>query len=215
MSALANAIRGNRGFPEALIGFEPIERAVRLLLADRLNDELASHAQKWAQVDLEMQTLGFDNGVGQVELEPIDPAGIHGGRHETLMHAPAAAFPAVAVVAYQTTPAGASGYSDQLDTSQIVVQVEMFVKAGPVPDDESTWRAFETITNRRIMRMTEAVNAVLRRDPMLLGSSTGVQEPPRGGIGPQRWIDGRPGDVRYMWQGSALQYTAQRPSIYT
>lgn len=215
MSAIADAIRGNRGFPEALIGFEPVERAVRLLLGDRLNDEIAAHADTWHQADLQMQSLGFDNGVGQVDLEPVAAANIHGGKHETMMHAPPDRFPAVCVMAYQTAPVATSGFGDQIDSSQLQIQIEVFVKAGPVPDDESTWRAFETITNRRIMRTTEAVNAVLRRDPMLLGSTAGVQEPPRGGIGPQRWVDGKPGEPRYMWQGAAIQYTAQRPSTYS
>jgi hypothetical protein len=215
VSALSQALIGNRGLVEGLIGFEPVERAVRLLLLDRLNAQIDSQAERWAQADLEMQALGFDEGVGQVDVEHVDASNIHGGRHESLLHAPPDKLPAVAVQAYQTNPSPTDRFGDQLDSSVLVIRVEIFVKAGPVPEDRSTWPSFETITNRRIMRTTEAVNAVLRGDPALLGSTDGVDSPPRGGIAPQRWVDGKSGDPRYMWQGSALQYTAQRPSIYS
>lgn len=207
MTAYADALIGNRGLLEELIGFEPVTRAARLLLVRDLNDEIARQAERWGQEDLAVQSLGLDPGVGQVDVEAVADENFHEGPHISFLMAPPERFPNVSVMAYMTAPAG-SQLLDRADTSDLTLFVDTMVKAGPVPSGQET--AFETIVHRRIQRTTEAVNNVIQRDPMLLGTVLG-HGPPRGGIGQQAWVrnDGT-SPTRYLWHGSRLQYTLQR-----
>lgn len=212
MSAVAfDALVGNRGLIEGLIGFEPVTRAGRLILAQQLNDELLVESDRWRAPDLALQEMGFDAGVGQVDLEPVQTANFHEGPHQSFLLAPPERFPNVSVMAYLSAPAG-SQLLDQADTHDITFYVEIMVKAGPVAEGAET--AFETIVHRRIERTTEAVNRVIRRNTTMLGTVLDQQLPARGGIGAQAWIRG--GDKgtgpRYLWHGSRLQYTFQRIS---
>lgn len=216
MTAVAShALVGNRGFVEAMIGFETVTRAMRLVMAQGLNAEIDRQSDKWRAADLELQALGFDPGVGQVTVEHVDPSHLHEGPHQSFLKAPPEAFPNVSVMAYLVVPTSTSGFGDQLDSSQLTLSVESMVKAGPVGDGLDT--AFETIVHRRIQRMTEAVNAVMRRNPGLLGAVAPIQEPARGGIGQQSWVrrEEKGSGPRFMWQGSRLEYTAQRASTFS
>lgn len=211
MSALFPAALGNVQVPDAAIGWEPVSRAVKLLLSRDLSAELTKQEVKWHSSDLKMQELGFDPGVGQTDLEPIPNSHLHEGPHESFLEASADKFPNVSIMAYLNTPS-ASQLFDSLDTSDITLFVETMVKAGPVAAGTET--AFETLVHRRIQRTTEAVNNVIRRDATLLGTVLPQQLPPRGGIGQQSWIRPSPneGGQRFMWHGSRLQYTLQRAS---
>jgi hypothetical protein len=211
MSALFPAALGNVLTPPAAIGWEPVSRAVKLLLSRDLAAELARQEGFWRTSDLQMQSLGFDPGVGQVELEPIPNSHLHEGPHESLLEAPAGAFPNVSIMAYLNVPS-ASQLFDVMDTSDLTLFVETMVKAGPVAP--GTEAQFETIVHRRIQRTTEAVNNVIRRDATILGTVLPQQYPPRGGIGRQSWVKPSPseGGERHIWHGSRLQYTLQRAS---
>lgn len=210
-----DALRGNRGLVEGLIGLEAVTRAVRLLMLRDLNATISAYADSWRSQDLALQQLGLDSGIGEIEVELLDPSHLHEGGHESLITSPPEFFPNVSVIAYQTTPSASSEFGDQVDSNVIYIAIETMVKAGPVA--RGTELAFESIVHRRIQRTTEAVNAVMRRDPMLFGTVAPIQEPPKGGIGELSWIrtaeTGSPGP-RYIWQGSRLQYTAQRPSSF-
>lgn len=211
MSALYSATLGNWQIPDESIGYEPIGRAVRLLLSRDLDDELAAQEGKWRSADLKLQTLGFDPGVGQVDLERIPNGHLHEGPHESFLESPASSFPNVSMMAYQHAPTTISIF-DQLYTYDVTLFVETMVKSGPVTRGTET--AHETIVHRMIQRTTEAVNNVIRRDKSLLGTVLPQQAPCRGGIGRQAWIKSDNGEVgqRYMWHGSHLQYTLQRAS---
>lgn len=211
MTAIFQAALGGLHVPDSSIGFEPVGRAVRLLLSRDLNAELTRQQSKWHQADLDLQALGFDPGVGQVDLEHIPNGHLHEGPHESLLEAPAASFPNVSMMAYQHVPTATSLF-DQLYTYDITLFVETMVKSGPVA--RGTEVAHETIVHRRIQRTTEAVNNVIRRDATLLGTVLPQQAPCRGGIGRVAWVKNENGEAgqRYMWHGSRLQYTLQRAS---
>lgn len=216
MTAVAyHALIGNRGLTQSLIGFEPATRAMRLVLAQDLNAEIDRQSQSWYAADLELQALGFDAGVGQVDVEHVDAAHLHEGPHLSFLKAPPEAFPNVSVMAYLVVPAPTSAFGDQVDSSQLTLSVESMVKAGPIGEGLDT--AFETIVHRRIQRMTEAVNAVMRRNPTLLGVVAPIQEPARGGIGQHSVIkrEEKGAGPRFIWQGSRLEYTAQRASTFS
>lgn len=211
MSAVFSAALGKRAIPDAMIGYEPIARAVRLILNRDLNNEIDAQSDKWRAADLYMQEQGFDPGVGQIDVQHITINHLHEGPHESFLDAPASAFPNVSMMAYATRPSPSQGY-DQLDSSDITLFVETMVIAGPVAD--GTEVTFETIVHRRIQRTTEAVNAVIRRDLTLLGTVLPQQLPATGGIGRQAWIKNDKVETgkRFMWHGSHLQYTLQRAS---
>lgn len=213
MTATAfDALVGNRGLGESLIGFEPITRAMRLIMSEYLNDEIDRQSGAWSTADLELQELGFDPGVGQVDVQHVPIENIHEGPHWSLLKAPPERFPAVVVMAPYAQPMTNGGFGDQFDSSNVVLAIESFAIAGPVAADMDV--PFETIVHRRIQRMTEAVNAVMRRNKTLLGSVAPIQSPPIGGIGKQSWVKMADGRDRYIWQGSRLEYTSQRVSIF-
>lgn len=209
MSALYQATLGGMVAPDEAIGYEPVTRAVRLLLADRLADELAVEAERWRSADLQLQQMGFDPGVGQIDLEPIPNSHLHEGPHESLLMAPAESFPNVSMMAYLHAPS-ASQMFDTFDSHDITLFVETMVKSGPVTP--GTEVAHETIVHRRIQRTTEAVNRVVRGDLTLLGTVMPQELPPRGGIGRQAWVQNNQNETgqRFMWHGSRLQYTLKR-----
>lgn len=215
MTALADALIGNRGLLEAGIGFEPVTRAARLVLFDQLDDEVARVEEQWHAADLSLQGLGLDPGVGQVDLERVPVENLHEGPHVSFLMSPPERFPNVSVMAYLVTPA-TSQLLDTADTGDVLLKVETMVKAGPVAADDSNLTGIETIVHRRIERTTEAVNNVIRRNTTMLGTTLPQQLPPRGGIGQQAWVRGQNKGTgpRYLWHGSVLQYTLQRISSF-
>lgn len=210
MTLLFPAALGNRAIPDAMIGYEPVTRAVRLILGDRLNAEIARQSDAWDAADLALQQMGYDEGVGQVDIEPVNKTHLHEGPHESLLEAPASAFPNVSMMAYLHVPSASQHFS-VFDSHDITLYVETMVKAGPVA--AGTEVQFATIAHRRIQRTTEAVHAVIRADATLLGTVLPQELPARGGIGRQSWVktDGEAGK-RYIWHGSRLQFTLQRAS---
>lgn len=212
MTALS-ALVGAQGAIGGYIGFEPATRAMRLIMASKLNDEIDAQASRWEHADLALQDLGFDAGVGQVEVEHVEKINIFEGPHTSYLFAPPEGFPTISLMAFYTQATPGSSAGDQYDTSQLTLAVETFVKAGPVP--KGVELAYETIVHRRIQRTTEAVNAVMRRDPMLMGTVMPVPVPPRGGIDQVMWMrrDDKNTD-RHMIQGSRLEYRAERAASF-
>lgn len=210
MTTLADALISNSNYVESDIGFEPVGRAVRLLMADQLNEEIDRVANKWHRADLELQDLGFDPGVGQVEIEHIPLSHIHEGPHRSFIEAPPEEFPNLSVMAYNSS-ADAEQF-DQIDVLSMKLYLEPLCIAGPVPEDQEV--AFETIVHRRIQRTTEAVVRVIKNNPTLLGTVRPIQLPPRGGIGQSTWARRKEKGQgpRYLWQGARLEYTLQRHS---
>lgn len=212
MTALG-ALVGAQGFIGSMIGFEPATRAMRLIMHDQLNDEIDAQAERWLAADLELQAMGFDPGVGQVEVEHVEDANLLEGPHQSYLISPPTAFPMVCVMAYLTRPSATSGFGDQVDSSQITLAIDAFVKSGPVA--QGVEAAHETIVHRRIQRTTEAINAVMRRNPALMGAVAPVPSPPLGGIDQAMWLRrDADGPDRYMLQGSRLEYQAQRAASY-
>lgn len=202
------ALIGNRGGLESLIGFEPVTRGARLVLFEGLNAELDHQKERWDTADLELQSLGLDPGVGQIDLQHVETANLHEGPHRSILEAPPEAFPNVSVMAYLVVPSGSQ--FDQFEAADITLFAETFVNAGPVENGQEL--AFETIVHRRIQRTTEAVNNCLMRSATLLGTVNPIQTLPRGGIVNASWSkykDGSSGK-RYLVHGSRLQYTLQR-----
>lgn len=208
----ATALTGNRGLLEDQIGFETIGRASRLVLAMGVNDHISKQAERWGQEDLALQSLGFDPGVGQIEVQPVPIPHIHEGPHKSILEMPPEGFPCITTSAYVSVPSGEQ--FDQIDSSDITLFVETYVIAGPVPDGMDT--AYETIVHRRIQRTTEAVHAALRNNMTLLGTVNPMAQPPRGGIGDSSWMRRQEGGSgpRNLLHGSRLQYTLQRLAAF-
>lgn len=207
-TAAFDALVGNRPYLETLIGFEPLSRAVRILLLHELNDEIDAQSERWRQADSALQQLGLDPGVGQVTVPHVPVANLHEGPHKALIEAPVEQFPNVSAAAYMAVPSAEQ--FDQFDKNDLTLFVESMAIAGPVAAGQEV--AYETIVHRRIQRMTEAVAAVIRRSGTLYGTVNPIQMPPRGGVGNSSWLkrDKKGTGDRYLWQGSRLQYTLQR-----
>lgn len=206
------ALRGNR--PEEItddIGPELVNRAARLTLLVELNDQLAREAEKWEQSDLAIQELGMDVGVGVTELEPFAPANIHEGPHKSLIEAGPDDFPYVALGAHVAVPDG-EGPFDQLNTYDITLMIEAWVKSGPVL--EATRMFHETTVHRRCMRTIEAVKTVMSKSKNLHGTILPIELPPRMVIHDMTTVGGGQTGTgaRYLQQGARLQYTLQRTS---
>lgn len=203
----ADAI-GGQGFLDASVGFEQIGRACRLALAGGLNDEIDRQKARWDEADLVLQQLGFDEGVGQIDIDHVEDANLFEGPHKSLADSPVEMFPNVSVMAYMAVPSPFQ--LDQTMRSDITLFVESMAIAGPVPDGQEV--AFETIVHRKIQRMTEAVAIVIKRSGNLLGTVEPIAAPPRGGIGTPTWLKGanKGSGPRHLWHGSRLQYTLQR-----
>lgn len=214
MSELAyEAIIGNRGELENMIGFESLSRATRVILSRDLNEEIDHQSERWRAADLVLDGLGFDPGVGQIEVEHVAQGNFYEGPHKSLLSSPPELFPNVSVAAYMTVPSPEQ--FDQFDQNDITLFAESLAIAGPVPDGQEV--AFETIVHRRIQRMTEAVAAVLRRSGNFLGTVNPIQMPPRGGVGNASWLrkEKKGAGSNYLIQGSRLQYTLQRHAALT
>lgn len=211
---LQDALPINPDFLSSQIGFEIGTRAAQLILLEGVNDELAAQEELWAGSDLALQEL-LGGGPGQTDLERFETTAFHAGPHKSFLKAPPAAFPNVSVMAYYTQPEAVQ--FDQIDNMQLRLYVEVICKAGPISSEGSTEHSdFETIVHRRIERTTEAVHAVLRRDPTLRGTVLPTEVPPRGGIGDQSWVrrEEKGSGPRYLMQGSRLEYTLQRQARF-
>lgn len=202
---------GNTPLLDDAIGFEQVTRGALKLLIDNLNDEIADRQTRWAAADLEWQSW-TGSSVGQTDVDEIPLDHFHEGAHQTIIQAPVSQFPMVSAMAYLIQPAAER--FDQFDTATIRLFVEAMVHAGPVAEGSDV--TFETIVHRKIERTTEAIAAVIRRDPTLCGTAKpGIERLPRGGIGAQAWVrrEEKGKEPRHMWQGSRLEYTIQRHSL--
>lgn len=217
MSAVSTAtafdiLRGNR--PEELtqdIGPEIVNRATRLTLLSDLNDELARVGSRWNQSDLAIQAVGMDVGIGVTELEPFVPANIHEGPHRSILSAPPSAFPFVTIGSHIAVPTGGPSL-DQLNTYDITLMVECYVKSGPYI--EATALHHETVVHRRILRTIEAINIAIRQTKNLHGTVLPLEGGARMVIHDQAEVSGSEttSGKRYLQQGARLQYTVQRNS---
>lgn len=202
-----DALAGNRETLEASIGFEPVGRAVSLLLLQRLNPAILVEDERWRAADSAWQQI-TGSTVGQIEVPQVPAANIHDGPRRSLIDAPVSAFPNVSVMAYMTVPSVSQ--FDQLDSSDITLFVEALQISGPAVEGSEV--DHEAIVHRRIQRTTEAIKNVIEGDPTLLGTVHALSSPPRGGIGNSSWVN-RTDDgagARYIRHGSRLQYTATR-----
>lgn len=192
---------------EARIGFEAVARSALKVLLTHLNDEIRTESEAWSAADLEWQVLRT-GGIGQIDLEIVEPINFHEGPHRSLLMAPPEAFPNVSVSAATIVPD--TEQFDQFDVSSMRLYIETMVKAGPVADGSEI--DFETIVHRRAQRTTEAVNRVVMRHFSALSPGQPQGLPPRGGLTPQAWVKKKEkgSGPRYLWQGSRLEYTLQR-----
>lgn len=204
-----DALTGRGSSLEPGMGLEPSSRAARLILFQELNDEIDKVNERWSSADLAAQALGLDTGVGQVDVPHVADSNFYEGPLRSLIEAPPEKFPNVTVMAYMTMPA-ARQFADQVDSSTITMFVESMQISGPVPDGLDL--EHEVIVHRRIQRMTEAVAAVIARNPTLLGTVHDLRTPAQGGVGNSSWLrraDNGAGP-RYIWHGSRLQFTLTR-----
>jgi len=197
---------------DSALGFEEATRGALKVLIDGLNDEIEARSERWSQADLEWQAF-VGGGIGQTDVPLVLPEHFHEGPHMSVMKAPPEDFPMVAVMSYFTQPV--SPRMDQVTSSNLRLAVEAYCITGPVAD--AAMSQHEAIVHRKVERTTEAINACLMRQRDLCGAvQPGITEGPRGGPGTQSFMRKEESGAgpQFIWQGSRLEYTLQRDSMF-
>jgi len=207
----AEMIIANRGPIEPLQGFEAVGRAVRLVLAGGLNDEIDRQQQRWLQADELFETAGFDAGLRAAGIDHVATDNIFGGPHKSLVASPLGRFPNVSVTAYAARAAPSNSLNDRMKAIEVTMLVETMVYAGPRTDDNALF--VESLVHRRIERTSEAVIACIERSRTLLGTVDHVPQP-SGGLVNASWTrtedtEGASGAI-YVLHGSRFQYALTR-----
>lgn len=193
------------------IGLEDIQRAALIQIAQNLNDMIDTINTEYATKDVEFSTaMGQVNSV--TEVEHIPTGSFHEGHRPSLIEADMALYPNVSVMAYQAMPG--DELLDQLDTFNNSLYIEAMVKSPIFTADADEVKA-ETIVNRRIQRMTDAIKRVITADITLGGTQFALQDPPTVNITDAfiRRAEKSRGD-RWLWQGSRVEYTIKKYSNY-
>lgn len=133
------------------IGLERIQRALALLMAQNINDEIDIQETLWSGRDASWFAAMGRTDPGYT-IEPILVDNIHSGTIPSLINSPPTAFPNLCVIAYNAVPMGPN--DDWMERYNITVTLEFMVKS--LTDED--------LVNARIQRTLEAGHAVLTSD---------------------------------------------------
>lgn len=191
----------------ASVGLETIQRAALLQLKNGLNDAIQAIEAEWTPLDQAYATAMGQTYVATT-LETVPEGSFMEGHRPSLMEAPIEKYPNVSCMAYTAMPS--TDQIDQADMFNDQLYIELMVKSQVFSSDADEVSA-ETIVNRRIQRMTDAVRRVISADLTLGGQSLALQDPPTINITDAfiRRFEKSRGD-RWLWQGSRIEYTVTK-----
>lgn len=130
------------------VGLERVQRAVALLMAQNINNEIDIQNTLWSARDAAwFAALGRPDPGFSVEY--INSDNIYSGTIPSLITSPASFYPNLSVIAYVATPGG--GNDDWMERYQITLACEFMVKS--LTNEEEV--------NARIQRTLEAGHRVL------------------------------------------------------
>lgn len=185
-------------------GLELAQRAALLQLFDHLDDAISAVEQKWAESD---ETLADHMGLPYVpvEIERIEAQNFYEGHRPSLILAPIENYPNVSVWGVRSTPHAESDASDHTNIFSNLIFVEVMCKA---LDGE------EGLVNKRVVRTSEAIHAVMRDDPTLGAVMTGFEGDVSLNLSDvfTRREQTSYGDLWY-WQGARLEYVVRKDSV--
>lgn len=185
------------------IGLELIQRAALVHLFNNLNTALSERAEYAHESD---EALASYMGVQyeKTEIEEIANENFYEGHRPSLIKAPIENYPNISVWSVRATPHPESAFSDHTNIWNVLLFVEIMCKS---ERDEGE-------VNRRIIRTTEAVNAVMQSDPTLGGSCTGFTTDVTPSLSDvfMRKRDTSYGDP-WFWQGARLEYVVRKDAV--
>lgn len=189
-------------------GLERISREIVMIFADQLNDEIALQEAAWEQLDQEMaNTLGFAYSAITVERFPLTH--LYLGHVPSLINADVSRYPNLSVMGFVSRQSGEG--IDLYHSINDTIFIEVMCKSGPYQASDASPSPGEDLVNRRTQRTTDAVVAVMNRNPTLNGLVQRIVGPPEVEIsdvfGKHEHRDRGP---RYWWQGSRLMYRVER-----
>lgn len=190
-------------------GLERLAREVTLILADKLNGEIAAQQSKWVTLDQQYASR-LGQAYEETILEPIDPANLYDGHRPSLIGASIDRYPNLAVMAFDAENVEELS-GDQFMAYRAALQIEAMVKAGPYTNDDTSG-AGEGLVNRRIQRMVDAIVICLIQSRNLNGLALEVEHVPTveiGNVFARR--EERSRGARFLWQGAVLTYAVTIP----
>ena len=143
-------------------------------------------------------------------MERIPPERMYLGHVPSLITADINLYPNISVMPFISRPGGDQSI-DLYHGNVATVFIEILAKAGPYPANDESPAVGEDLVNRRTQRITDAVVAVLNRNPTLNGLVARIPTPPSVEIsdvfGKHQERDRGP---RYWWQGSRIEHRVER-----
>lgn len=185
------------------IGLELIQRAALVHLFTNLNDAVRAREEYAHESD---EALAQFMGVPYepTEIEQISNENFYEGHRPSLIKAPIDNYPNVSVWTVRAVPHPESALSDHTNIWNVLLFVEVMCKS---ERDEGE-------VNRRIIRTTEALNAVMQSDPSLGGTVTGFTTDVTPSLSDVfiRKRDTSYGDP-WFWQGARLEYVVRKDAV--
>lgn len=196
-------------------GLERIQREACVILADQLNDTIASIETAWNILDVDFNTrMGVSYPLVTVERVPV--TNIIPGHRPSLINAPVDMYPNVSIMAFTSEPGGANEDIDFGYDTTATMFIEVMVKSGPYGRDDISGEG-EYLTNCRINRTVDAIVEIFSSElsnQTLNGLIPRITEPPIAAISNvfTRTEEGRGvlAQGRYFFQGARLEYAIEK-----
>jgi hypothetical protein len=185
------------------IGLELIQRAALVHIFSNLNAAIRERAE-YAHESDEALAEFLGQPYEKTEVEEIANENFYEGHRPSLIKAPIENYPNVSVWCVRATPHPESVLSDHTNIWNVLLFVEIMCKS---ERDEGE-------VNRRIIRTTEALNAVMQNDPSLGGTVTGFETDVTPSLSDVfvRKRDTSYGDP-WFWQGARLEYVVRKDAV--
>ena len=203
------------------VGAEDLQWLIFQSLFNELNAAIDEEETRGYTLDDAFNTL-TGRTLRRVKLDRIRPENFHLGHRPSLIEAPPSEWPAVTVMAFNSTGAGFPG-TDRSDENVITVSIKCIAHAGPfeitgsgivaLSDDKDP----EEEVDRKIKRPSEALHKAVARHRDLDGNFTPTENPPSiiwGDVFIKDVEIGQGVAGRYYWQGVRMQYTFLSSSFH-
>jgi hypothetical protein len=196
------------------LGMERFAREVLVLLAANLDTELDTQDAKWNTLDEEL-AIALGKEYIACASDKVLGENYVMGHKPSLIEAPIEKYPNIAVMSYESFPSSDQG--DQYFGVTTSLFVETMVIDGPykegLPGQFSEFG--EDLVNRKVQRMTEAINAIVAANRTLGGVAFEIGTPPRVRISDCfRRKENTGSGADYYWQMARLEYTINKIAAY-
>lgn len=197
------------------IGAEDLQLAVFKTIHANVATYVSDESTRGNTLDTQIAVAGGRSALN-VTLELFDPAFIHYGHRPSMIEAPVAEYPSMAIMTYAATPSAANQTADYGYSFSLKVAIEMIVKSGPYPEDDREGVG-EDIVGRRAKRTAEAIFRLMQDHAELDGTFMPPEIPPTVIWGEifEREEDGVAAvGARWYWQGVRMEFTYVKQTVF-